>query len=119
MPQPLAVAEHADPLAVLGDVDEIEEDAERPGDELCLIFRERLDAGGERSFRLVIAGPAVVGEGADLRHEGEGLGAGEPPEHVAEEVVEEANVTAEQVVGGHERVSRGQREGNGQGSREA
>lgn len=109
MPEPFAVAEHPHPLAVLGDVDEIEEHAKRAGDELGLVLRKSFDAGGEHSFRVVIAGPAVVGEGADLLDESEGLGAGEPSEHVAEEVVEEANVTAEQVVGGHERVSRGQR----------
>jgi hypothetical protein len=51
----------------------------------------------------VVPGPAVVGEFADLRNERQGFGAGKPPEYVAEKVVEEANVTAEQVVGGHVR----------------
>jgi hypothetical protein len=42
----LALTKHANPLPVLGDVGEIEEDAERPGHDGRLLLVERLNPGG-------------------------------------------------------------------------
>ena len=60
----LALTKHADPLPVLGDVGEIEEDAERAGHDGRLLLIERLDPGGERGLRVVAALSPLAGQTA-------------------------------------------------------
>jgi hypothetical protein len=64
---------------------------------------EGLDPGSEGRFRLVIARTAVAGQAANLLHEGDGRIPFRFADHTAEHVGEEADVSAQQVVG-HGRV---------------
>jgi hypothetical protein len=63
-PLPFTLPQHADPLPVLGDVDQVEIDAEGAGDTLCLSGVERFDLCGERPFGVVPAGATVAVEAA-------------------------------------------------------
>ena len=98
MPLPFPVAENPNPLPVLGDVDQIEEDAEGPRHEPRLPLVERLDPGRQRLFGVVPSGPAVACKLPHLLHQGECLGAGEFANHRAEHVSQQADIAAQEVV---------------------
>ena len=65
------LAEHANPLPVLGDVDQIEIDAEGPGDALRLGRVERLDPGGQSPLGIMATRATVAGERADFLDQGQ------------------------------------------------
>ena len=100
-PLPLSLPEHADPLPILGDVDQIEIDAEGAGDALRLGGVERFDLCRERPFGVVPAGATVAGKAANLLHQSERLLAGQLHDHGPEHVAEQADVATQQIVVGH------------------
>ena len=97
----LALTKHADPLPVLGDVGEIEEDAERPGHDGRLLLVERLDPSGERGLRVVAALSPLAGQTADLLDEGVRPRAGEFLDHGSEHVAQKPHVATEEFVVAH------------------
>lgn len=101
MPLLLAVAKHADPLAVLGDVHQVEKDAETAGDDPRLWFRERFDPGCEQPLRIEPAGATVPREHPHVLDEGQGLRSGEVPDHRSQKIAEQSNIAPQEVVVGH------------------
>jgi hypothetical protein len=98
MAKPLAVAEHAHPLAVFGDVGEVEEDGERAGDDPGLRRVERLDPCRQCPLGPVHALAAIAGEPTDFGHERRGVRPGLIHDHVIELAVEQADVASKEVV---------------------
>ena len=98
---PLPVVQYTDPLPVLGDVDQVEEDAERSGHDRRLPLVERFDPGREGRLGVVPAEAAVAAQRSDLLHEIDCLLAGDLTDHRAEHVTEKTHIAVEQFVVGH------------------
>jgi hypothetical protein len=101
---PFTIPQHTNTLAVLGDVDEIEKDAERPGDHPGLPFIEACNPFVERGLRRMVTPAPGAGERADLLDEVERPWTLELLDHPAEHVSEESDIAAEQF--GIDHVSR-------------
>ena len=95
----LVLAAPADPVVLLGDVDELEEERERPQDGTLTLEAERGDRVAERTPRS--AGARVARERADPLLLVEEVLALLLDEHPPEQVAEEAHVGAERGVGRH------------------
>jgi hypothetical protein len=102
--RPLPVAEDANPLPILGDVHEVEVDAEGAGDDPGLVLVEPLDPGGQLPFGVVGPGPSLAGEGPHLLDERQGLRPLQVADHVVEQAAQKPHVAAKQIVFRHGRL---------------
>ena len=98
-PLGLVLAAAPDPVVLLGDVDELEEERERPQHGRLPLEAEPGDGGAERLARA--AGAGVAREGADPLLVVEQVLALLLDEHAPEQVSEQADVGAESGVGRH------------------
>ena len=94
-----AVPQHPHPLPVLGDIGQVEEDAERLRHDSRLGGIERFNAFGQSRLSPMLAGPAIPRQHADLFDEIEGLTTGQFHDHIAEHVAEEAHIAPQQFIG--------------------
>ncbi len=97
----LVLAAPADPVVLLGDVDELEEQRERPQHGALALRAERGDRVGERLPWA--AGARIAGEGADPLLVVEQILAFLLDEHLPEQIAEEADVGTEGGIGRHPR----------------
>ena len=98
-PLRLVFAKPADPVMLLRDVDELEEERERPQDGTLALGPERRNRRSKGATRA--AGARVAGEGANPLLLVEEILALLLDEHLPEQVAEEAHVATERAVGGH------------------
>jgi len=116
IPLPLPVPQHADPLPILGDVHQIEEHAEGPGDDLSLPVVEAGDPLVEGDAGCLVAGPPIAGQAADFLNQRECLRAFEFPDHAPEHVAEQADIATEEFVIDHGSVFQAGLGGEGRGA---
>ena len=109
-PVPLPLPEHADALTVLGDVHEVEVDAEGTGHEFRVTRSEARDAGGERLLGGRPTGTALERQTADIGDQIRHTVPGQITDDIAEGVGEMPDVAAEKVVG-HDEAPGGRWEG--------
>ena len=88
----------ADTMVLFGDVGQMEELRERPGDRQRFIERHPSEHVGQFAERALVAGTAALGQRAGTLDDIEHILAGKPLHCLAEQLTEQAHIVAQRLV---------------------